>query len=588
MRPFTARNLVAAFAFALMLGTGIWADERRPNIVFFLVDDLGWRDLGCYGSSLYETPNIDRFAEQSVRFTQAYAACHVCSPTRASIMTGKYPARLHLTDWLPGRKDYSSQKLKNAEIHQHLPLEEITIAEALKQRGYRTAHIGKWHLGEEPYGPLRQGFDIQIPRWNKGWPKAGYHAPFRFEGLEGQPGEYLTNRLTEEAEKFIETNKDRPFFLYLSHFAVHDPIQGRKDLVAKYETKVTQRTPPQGPAFILESNPDGKPPLSSEQLAACMKKPAWSGYKVLPDRTVKIKQHQDNVQFAAMVESVDESLGRVLARLKASNCDDNTIVVFFSDNGGMSGANFGNPNRVVSGSDLDKAYSTSNLPLRGAKGWLYEGGIREPLIIHWPHQSQPGRVCDVPVISTDFYPTILEMVGLPLRPKQHTDGVSITPLLRGAENLDREAIFWHFPHYSNHGMQSPGGAVRAGDYKLLEYFENNTVQLFNLKDDVGEQKDLSRSEPDKVAQLRTMLHAWRKEVAARMMEPNPKYDQSGNFSQHGRTVVADHWRHLLGSAPVSTPGILHCPHALFHFFQSLEKPVGFATGEIADLADGKY
>ena len=500
------------------------ADERRPNVVFFLVDDLGWRDLGCYGSSFYETPNIDRFAEQSVRFTQAYATCHVCSPTRASIVTGKYPARLGLTDWLSGRREFAFQKLKNAEIHQHLPLEEVTIAEALKQRGYRTAHIGKWHLGEDPFGPLQQGFDIQIPRWNKGWPKAGYHAPFKFDGLDSAPGEYLTDRLTDEAEKFIESSKDEPFFLYMSHFAVHDPIQGRADLVQKYEAKLDKRTPPTGPVFILEGNPDSLNPLSSEALAARIAKPAWSGYRVLPDRTVKIKQHQDNVQFAAMVESVDESLGRLLAKLKSLKLDDNTIVILFSDNGGMSGGNFGNPNRVIPSNRLDLAYSTSNLPLRGAKGWLYEGGIREPLIVHWPHKGLRGKVCEVPVISTDFYPSILEMVGAPLMPKQHADGVSIAPLVQGKGELDRAAIFWHFPHYSNHGMQSPGGAVRAGDFKLLEYFENNTVQLFNVRDDIGEQYDLASTNPEKVAELRTMLHEWRKNVSARMMPPNPNYD----------------------------------------------------------------
>ena len=513
--PMLSMLILTSIATAL-------ADER-PNIVFFLVDDLGWRDLGCYGSPLYETPNIDRFAEQSVRFTQAYAACHVCSPTRASIMTGKYPARLHLTDWLPGRKDYPFQRLKNAEIHQHLPLEEVTLAETLQEYGYRTAHIGKWHLGEDPYGPLQQGFDIQIPRWNKGWPNTGYHAPFHLDGLDDKQGEYLTDRLTDKAEEFIEANVDQPFFLYMSHFAVHDPIQGREDLVAKYQRKLEETLFAPGLAFILEGNPDEENPLSQEELGALLMRPAWSGYKILPDHTVKIKQHQDNAQFGAMVESVDESLGRVLAKLEALNLDSNTVVILFSDNGGMSAANFGNPDRRVARDQLDKAFSTSNLPLRGAKGWLYEGGIRVPLIIHWPHKGRRGTVCDAPVISTDFYPTILEMVGLPLRTTQHADGVSIAPLLQGAEMLEREAIYWHFPHYSNHGMQSPGAAVRSGDYKLIEYFENGSVQLFNLKEDVGEQNDLSRIEPDNVARLRAMLRVWREDVSARMMEPNPEY-----------------------------------------------------------------
>lgn len=515
--------VLATIFFALLFPCKVHADQRRPNIIFFLVDDLGWRDLGCYGSTFYETPNIDRFAERSVRFTQAYAACHVCSPTRASIMTGKYPARLHLTDWLPGRKDFSFQKLKNVQIHQHLPLVETTIAEVLKQHGYRTAHIGKWHLGEEPYGPLHQGFDLQIPRWNKGWPKAGYHAPFQMDGLDDRPHDYLTDRLTDEAEGFIEANRDRPFFLYLSHFAVHDPIQGRADLVAKYEMKRKQSRAAPGPDFILEGNPDARQPLSRDQLAYRIQQPAWSGYQILPDRTVKIKQHQDNAEFAAMVQSVDQSLGRVLAKLKALELDEHTIVILFSDNGGMAAANFGNPARRIAPSQLDKAFSTSNVPLRGAKGWLYEGGIREPLIIHWPGIGQQSVVCDVPVISTDFYPTILEMVDLPPQPTQHVDGVSIAALVRGADKLDREALFWHFPHYSNHGMQSPGGAVRAGDYKLLEYYENNSVQLFNLRDDIGEQHDLSQTEPDRVAQLRSMLHAWRDRVGAQMMESNPDY-----------------------------------------------------------------
>lgn len=507
----------------------VLADQRPPNVVLFLVDDLGWSDLTCYGSRFYETPCIDALAQRSVRFTQAYAACHVCSPTRASILTGKYPARLHLTDWLPGRKDFPFQKLKNAEIHQQLPLAEITLAEALKDHGYRTAHIGKWHLGEEPYGPLQQGFDVQIPRWNKGWPKVSFHAPFELDGLADEPGDYLTDRLTDEAEKFMEDSRERPFFLYLSHFAVHDPIEGRHDLVAYYEQK--QRSLPHDgtPAFVLEGNPDDQPPLARNALASMIEKPAWAGFRVLPKRTVKIKQHQDNVQFAAMVTAMDESLGRIVEKLKALGLEENTIVVFFSDNGGMSAANFGRPSRVVPQDRLDAAFSTSNLPLRGAKGWLYEGGIRVPLIIHLPNGSRQGRVCDEPVISNDLYPTILELAGLPARPQQHRDGVSLAALLKGDnQQWERPSLFWHFPHYSNHGLQSPAAAVRSGDYKLIEYLENNTVQLFNLNTDISEQHDLSTSQPDKVAELREMLHRWQAEVSARRTEPNPEYDAAAS------------------------------------------------------------
>lgn len=498
------------------------ANARRPNLVFFLVDDLGWRDLGCYGSTFYETPRIDRFARQSVRFTQAYAACHVCSPTRASIMTGKYPARLHLTDWLPGRKDFAFQKLKNVRTAQYLPLEEQTIAEILKQHGYRTAHIGKWHLGEEPFGPLAQGFDVQIPRWNKGWPKAGYSSPFQLDGLADSAGDYLTDRLTDEAVRFIEENRDRPFFLYLSHFAVHDPIEGRADLVKKYEAKLRRAAASASPPFLLEGNPDGAGTPSRAERDALLADARYRDFRLLPGRTVKVKQLQDNVPFAAMVESVDQSFGRILAILEQLGLDERTIVIFFSDNGGMSAANFGNPRRTISPEQLDAAYSTSNLPLRGGKGWLYEGGIRVPLLVKWPGKSRAG-VCDVPVISTDFVPSILEMTGVAAGADSESDGVSFAPLLSGTGELQREAIYWHFPHYSNHGMQSPGGAIRRGDYKLLEYFENGTVQLFNLRADPAEEHDLAGAEPERAEAMKSMLHAWRQRVGAEMMAPNPAY-----------------------------------------------------------------
>ena len=505
------------------------AEEDRPNVVFFLVDDLGWRDLGCYDSTFYKTPNIDQFAKESMRFTQAYAACHVCSPTRASILTGKYPARLRLTDWLPGRKDFEFQKLKNARVAQQLPLEEVTIAEVLKKHGYRTAHIGKWHLGEEPFGPLAQGFDVQIPRWNKGWPKAGYHAPFQLEGLADSPGDYLTDRLTDEALRFIEANRNEPFFLYLSHFAVHDPIEGRADLVKKYEAKLKRHEADASPRrFALEGNPDVEGQLTATSPNASDVDEKYLGFRLLPDRTVKIKQLQDNVQFAAMVESVDDSLGRILKRLTELGLNERTIVIFTSDNGGMSAANFGNPTRVISPAKLDTAYSTSNVPLRGGKGWLYEGGIRVPLVVRWPGKGRSG-VCDVPVVSTDFYPTLLEMTGIASRDRIETDGVSFVPLLTGDADLTREAIYWHFPHYSNHGMQSPGGAIRCGDYKLLEYFENGRVQLFNLRTDPGEQHNLADVEPERVARLKTMLQAWRKEVNAQRMAPNPDYSGELTF-----------------------------------------------------------
>jgi arylsulfatase A-like enzyme len=533
--------------------------NKKYNVIFFLVDDMGWSDLGYEGSSLYETPTIDSFAKKGVRFTQAYAACHVCSPTRASIMTGEYPARLHLTDWLPGRKDFPFQKLESRKLTvQHLPYNQPTLPRVLKDNGYKTAIFGKWHLGwdDTTYAnsPQRQGFDIHIPDWDAGWPNGTYFSPYGLKGLEGGPkGQYLTDRLTDEAMKWVAKNKDHPFFLYLANFAVHDPIQGRGDLVVKYEKKLNQMrskeesgdmkgnvsstnlfNPNAGNAFTLEGNPDDPNPLSRQALDALSKDKEYSGFSLLPNRIVKVRQQQTNPVFAAMVESVDESLATVLQKLKELGLEDNTIIIFFSDNGGMSAANFGNPHRNISPFNLDKAYSTSNLPLRGGKGWLYEGGIREPLIIYIPNSATNGTVVNTPVISTDFYSTIMDILGLPLtNGKDGVDGMSLVPILKnqeeGKEKIAKRAIYWHFPHYSNHGAQSPGGAVRYGDYKLLEYYENGTVQLFNIKDDPGEHNDLSKTEPKKAEELKEMLHKWRKSVDAVMPYPNPKYDPKAKW-----------------------------------------------------------
>jgi len=479
----------------------------KPNVIFFLVDDLGWSDLGCYGSSFYETPNIDSFAREGVRFTAAYSACHVSSPTRASILTGKYPATLHLTDWLPGRPDNPTQMLAVPPFNKHLPYEEITLAEALKGFGYTTGIYGKWHLGDDPSTPLAHGFDVRVPQGEFG---RRYYAPFDIKGLDCKEGDYLTDRLTDEALAFIENNKERPFFLYLSHFAVHNPLEGRKDLVQKYKEKLAGMPAQETRPYVLEGNPDDPDPFSPEEAVMLLQKKEYEGFYDLPNRMIKIKQHQDNEIYAAMVESMDESLGRVIARVNELGLDDNTIIIFFSDNGGRANGTSSNT-------------STSNLPLRGGKGWLYEGGIRVPLIVKWPAHKRKGAVCDESVASIDFYPTILEMTGCPLPAEQKVEGVSLVPLLEGRNKLDREALYWHFPHYSNHGRQSPGGAIRKGDFKLIEYYENNNVQLFNLKEDIGEQKDISGSNPGMVNELRTMLHNWRESVDAQMMEKNPDY-----------------------------------------------------------------
>jgi arylsulfatase A-like enzyme len=456
------------------------AEQRPPNVVFILADDLGWADLGCYGSTFYETPNLDRLASQSVRFTQAYAACPVCSPTRASILTGKYPARLRLTDWLPGRPDGPTLRLRRPAFTKHLALEEVTLAEALRDARYATGIVGKWHLGGPAFYPEKQGFDVNVAGCELGHPPS-YFSPYKIPNLkDGPEGEYLTDRMTEEAVRFIEHHRDRPFFLYLSHYAVHMPKEAKANLAEQFKAKADALPPPAGPKF----RPEGKH----------------------EDRRV-----QDDHVYAAMVKSLDEGVGRVLQKLTALGLDDRTIVIFFSDNGGLSTAE-GSP--------------TSNAPLRAGKGWLYEGGIREPLMVRWPGVTRAGRVIDQPVISTDFYPTILAMTGQPPRPDQHVDGISFAPLLKGddppAPPQQRDALFWHYPHYANQGG-GPAGAVRQGDWKLIEDYEDFHVELYNLKDDPGESKDHAADLPDRANELRKRLHDWRHDVDAQMPTPNPDY-----------------------------------------------------------------
>ncbi len=457
---------------------------KKLNFVFILIDDLGWTDLGCYGSSFYETPNIDILASEGMRFTEAYAACPVCSPTRGSIMAGKYPARLGITQWIGGSQ-------KPTEYADRLELEEVTIAEVLKGQGYATGFVGKWHLSPRgadiraDFYPDKQGFDVNIGGdWSGAPPTYFYPYKKRNRALEtmpegGEEGEYLTDRLTDESEKFIEANKDRPFLLYLSHYAVHTPIESKQTLTDKYKAKA-------------EKLPTGERPRSA------------SVYGRYNTRLV-----QDNPAYAGMVQSVDESIGRVMKTLEESGVADNTAVIFMSDNGGLS--------------TVPREGPTANLPLRAGKGWLYEGGIREPMFIKWPGVVKPGSVCDEPVTSTDFYPTMLEMAGLGLMPEQHIDGVSLMPLLKNKGKLERKAIYWHYPHYHGSGNR-PSGAVRAGDYKLIEWYEDNSVELYNLKSDIGEKHDLAKEMPEKAAELRGMLGRWLKQMNAKMPAAGPRDD----------------------------------------------------------------
>jgi arylsulfatase A-like enzyme len=462
------RPLSPALALALLAAPQLAADAAepppRPNVVVILADDLGWADLGCYGSTYHRTPHLDRLARDGMRFTDAYAACPVCSPTRAALLTGMYPARLNLTDWLPGRPDRPDQRLLRPVIAQHLPPDVPTLAELLHAAGYATGHVGKWHLGGAGFGPERRGFDVNVAGCEKGSPPS-YFFPYRnrnfsLPGLdEGRPGEYLTDRLTAEAEKFLDRNKDRPFFLYLAHYAVHIPLQAKKDVVARY---------PAG----------GKPGT------------------------------QSNPVYAAMVESLDESVGRVRAKLAELGLAERTVLLFTSDNGGLCVAE--GPNTPA----------TINAPLREGKGYLYEGGVREPLLVSWPGVSRPGSVSSTPVCSIDFLPTILDICGV--RTDVKPDGIDLVPLLRAGAAPAREALYWHYPHYSNQGGR-PGGAVRAGDWKLLEFYEQGRQELYDLKADPGEHRNRIADKPEVAKELLAKLSAWRESVGARAMKPNPDY-----------------------------------------------------------------
>jgi len=455
------------------------AAKKKPlNFVFFLVDDYGWMDIGANNPHcFYETPNIDRLARSGMNFTSGYAANPVCSPTRFSIMTGKYPSRAGATNWFSGKR---SGRFDPAPLNDKMPLEEVTLAEALKEHGYKTAFLGKWHLGsEEKYWPENQGFDINIGGWAVGSPRGGYFAPFDNPRLGDYPkGSHLPKVLTDESLKILDQYRSNPFLLYLAFYSVHTPLQGRDDLIAKYQAKRQKL-------------------LDAEEREFGPEEQVW---QVNNQRRVRLRQC--HAVYAAMVEAMDEQIGRVLDKLEQLGIADNTAVILMSDNGGLS---------------TDEGSPTSNLPLRGGKGWLYEGGIREPYLIRWPGVTKPGSESDVPVISTDFYPTILDMAGLPMKKDQHLDGVSLVPLLKGATSIDRDAIYWHYPHYSNQGG-FPGGAIRMGDWKLIERFEDGRVHLYDLQNDMGERQDLASQYPQRVEQMRSRLHAWYKQVDAKFLQ----------------------------------------------------------------------
>jgi len=443
--------------------------RRRPNIVFIFIDDMGWRDVGFMGSRYYETPNIDRLAGQGMVFTNAYSNAPNCAPARACLLSGQYGPRHGVYTVASSSRGKSKQrKLIPIENTTDLDSNIVTIAEAIKSAGYVSASIGKWHLGNDPeLGPVGQGFDVNVAGYSAGHPAKGYFVPYNNPELpDGPEGEYLTDRLTDEALNFIENSKDQQFFLYLPHYAVHTPLQAKEELIEKYKTK-----------------------------------PGSNG--------------QNNPKYAAMIESTDQGVGRILDKLDELGLAEDTIVFFFSDNGGVKNI-------------------TSNQPLRGGKGMLYEGGIREPMAVRWPGVVKPGTTSETPVIGIDLFPTILEMAGVPTPEGKLLDGESIVPLLKMQGDFDREAIFWHFPAYLQGKAEGardpyfrtrPAGAVRAGDWKLIEYFEDGDLELYNLKDDIGEKNNLVDTMPEKAAELHQLMLAWREKVNAPIpTELNPEYD----------------------------------------------------------------
>lgn len=452
---------------------------QPPNILFILVDDLGYMDIGANNPhTFYETPHIDALAASGMRFTDGYAANPVCSPTRYSIMTGKYPSRVDATNFFSGERE---GLFKPAPLNDRMPLEEITLAEALKTTGYKTFFAGKWHLGPtEEFWPEHQGFDINKGGWKLGAPRYGnkYFSPYGNPRLEDGPeGEHLPRRLADETMKFMEANREGPFLAYLSFYSVHTPLMAPEALVEKYKKKAERLGLP------------GREEFASEE-------------QVLPVKEErKVRVSQQHAVYAAMMESLDTNVGRILNKLEELGIADNTVVCFMSDNGGLSTSE-GSP--------------TSNLPLRGGKGWTYEGGIREPYLIRWPGKTVPGSVNHTPVCSIDFYPTLVEIAGAKIN--HQIDGLSLVPELTGKGSIQREALYWHYPHYSNQGG-IPSGAIRMGDWKLIERYEDGRLHLYNLKDDIGELIDLAEKEPTRVSAMKAKLHGWYREVDAKFLRP---------------------------------------------------------------------
>jgi arylsulfatase A-like enzyme len=480
---------------------GIAEEKKKPNILFILADDYGYHDLSCMGSKFYETPNIDRISSEGMTFTDGYATCQVCSPSRASIISGKFPARHGITDWIGAktgenwRKAGRHNKLLPPEYIHNLPHDYITLPEAMKEGGYKTFFAGKWHLGSKGSWPTDHGFDINQGGWDAGSPHGGFYAPFKNPNLENRrDGENLSMRLAKETVEFLKENRDTSFFAYLSFYAVHSPLQTNKEKWSKYRKKAV--------AMGI----------------------AEKGFKM--GHFLPIRQVQDHPVYAGLVESMDDAVGVVLNALEELGLDENTIVVFTSDNGGVAAGD---------------GFATSNFPLRAGKGYQFEGGIREPYFIKVPGLTKGGEKCNVPVTGTDFYPTILELAGLDLKPEQHNDGISLVPLLKGG-TIDKRPLIWHYPHYGNQGGE-PSSIIREGDWKLIHYYEDGREELYNLKNDLEEASDIAAENKDLVKSMSKNLFAYLNDVGARYPENDPEYS-SEKEKRYLENIVNRRWPQL--------------------------------------------
>jgi arylsulfatase A-like enzyme len=494
-------KLFTATILSLLWCTGLLSQpgKKPPNIVIILADDLGWMDLSSYGSTFYETPHLDELASKGIRFTNYYAASPVCSPSRASLLTGKYPTKTGVTDWIKGRQENGKarpyEKLIAPPTAYQLALEENTIAEYALANGYQTFFAGKWHLGEEEkYWPQHQGLLTNIGGWSKGSPTGrkndstgGFFTPYQNPTIpDGPEGEYLTDRLTNECLQFIEQKKKEPFLLFHSLYAVHNPLQAPKQLIKKYQAKKEKLNISSNKRFVKDEK--------------------WMQYEEEWKRRIV----QDNPVYAAMIENMDWNIGRMIAKLKELGLLDNTIIVFTSDNGGLSTAE-GSP--------------TCNLPLREGKGWLYEGGIRVPLIFYWNNKVKAGTVSDLPVNTIDIFPTIAKAINSRYRNNLTTDGTDIFQMLSQQHKYQNRTLIWHYPHYSNQGGK-PGAAIREGNYKLIYHFEDKSTELFDVVKDIGEQINIARQYPKTAETMKKKLLKWIKENYGLDFTLNPAYNPS--------------------------------------------------------------